>query len=87
MLSDDEALAVNLGLLLSRRLGLTLDETSAESAGAKLDRVLPIPLREQARAIREVVSLAYPEADTLVESRKLGQLTSAAGRSRRVRLD
>ncbi|HLT21505.1 MAG TPA: YafY family protein [Thermomicrobiales bacterium] len=87
MLTDDEALAVNLGLLLSRRLGLTIDETSAESASSKLSRVLPIPLREQARAIREVVSVAYPESETQVESRKLGGLTTAAGRRKRVRLD
>lgn len=87
MLTDDEALAVNLGLLISQRLGLTIDETSAESASAKLSRVLPIPLREEARAFREVVSIEYPESEARVESRKLGVLTSAAGRRKRVRLE
>jgi predicted DNA-binding transcriptional regulator YafY len=87
MLTDDEALAISLGLLLSQRLGLTMDESASESASSKLGRVLPIPLREQARSIREVVSLAYPESETLVESRKVGQLTGAAGRRRRVRLE
>jgi predicted DNA-binding transcriptional regulator YafY len=87
MLTDDEALAVSLGLLLSQRLGLSINEGSSESASSKLSRVLPIPLRDQARAIRDVVSMAYPESETLVESRKLGLLSSAAGQRRRVRLD
>src|SRR5690606_2874133 len=49
MLTDDEALAVNLGLLLSRRLGLTIDETSAERGSSTLRRGLPLPLRRPAR--------------------------------------
>jgi predicted DNA-binding transcriptional regulator YafY len=86
MLTNDEALAVSLGLLLSQRLGLSLDPGSTESASAKLARVLPIQLREQARAIREVVSVAHPAADTQVESDMVGLLSKAAGQHRRVDL-
>ncbi|MBV2356855.1 WYL domain-containing protein [Streptomyces sp. J2-1] len=42
MLSDDEALAVLLGLLTGRRAGLTaVERTASETASAKIRRVLP----------------------------------------------
>jgi predicted DNA-binding transcriptional regulator YafY len=42
MLSDDEALAVLLGLVAGRRAGLTTaDHTANETASAKIGRVLP----------------------------------------------
>ncbi|MFE9450873.1 helix-turn-helix transcriptional regulator [Streptomyces sp. NPDC006739] len=42
MLSDDEALAVLLGLVAGRRAGLTTtDRTASETASAKIRRVLP----------------------------------------------
>src|SRR5213596_64309 len=42
MLSDDEALAVLLGLVAGRRAGLTTaTRTAAETAAAKIRRVLP----------------------------------------------
>ena len=86
MLTDDEALAVSLGLLLSQRLGISIDPGSTESASAKLARVLPIPLGEQARAVRDVVSLAQPEAEFEVDRELLGRLSRAAGKRQRVHL-
>ncbi|MFE0521626.1 helix-turn-helix transcriptional regulator [Streptomyces sp. NPDC058954] len=41
MLSDDEALAVLLGLIAGRRAGLTPEHTASETAAAKIRRVLP----------------------------------------------
>ncbi|MFE7855464.1 helix-turn-helix transcriptional regulator [Streptomyces sp. NPDC057403] len=41
MLSDDEALAVLLGLIAGRRAGLTPEHTASETASAKIRRVLP----------------------------------------------
>ncbi|MER5511333.1 YafY family protein [Streptomyces sp. NPDC002766] len=41
MLSDDEALAVLLGLVAGRRAGLTPEHTASETASAKIRRVLP----------------------------------------------
>ncbi|MEK2479694.1 MULTISPECIES: helix-turn-helix transcriptional regulator [Streptomyces] len=41
MLSDDEALAVLLGLVAGRRAGLTTEHTASETASAKIRRVLP----------------------------------------------
>src|SRR5919205_3706811 len=41
MFTEEEALALSLGLLLSRRLGLSEAAPAIEGALAKLDRVLP----------------------------------------------
>ena len=50
MLSDDEALAVLLGLVAGRRAGLmTTERTASETASAKIRRVLPKRRRPQAR--------------------------------------
>ncbi|MFN8516013.1 MAG: HTH domain-containing protein [Chloroflexia bacterium] len=52
MLADDEALAVTLGLLFARRFGLTGAAPATEGALAKIERVLPAPLRAQVNASR-----------------------------------
>src|SRR3954471_2099178 len=41
MLTDDEALAVLLGLVAGRRAGLTTQRTASDTASAKIRRVLP----------------------------------------------
>src|SRR5439155_5185905 len=57
MLTDDEALAVVLGLLAGRRLGLVAATAAVEGALAKLDRVLPDALRERVRATHQTVAM------------------------------
>jgi predicted DNA-binding transcriptional regulator YafY len=57
MFSDEEALAVVLGLMAARRLGLTVDVTSTEGALAKIERVLPEGLRAQVQAVSGVRTL------------------------------
>src|SRR6476661_8459132 len=42
MFTEDEALAITLGLLAARRFGLTADALGIEGALAKVDRALPI---------------------------------------------
>ncbi|WP_431982226.1 helix-turn-helix transcriptional regulator [Streptomyces qinglanensis] len=61
MLSDDEALAVLLGLVAGRRAGLTTAAgTASETAAAKIRRVLP---RQVARRLDTVLeSLAFTSA-------------------------
>ena len=51
MLTDDEALAVVLGLLAGRRLGLTGTAVDVEGALAKIERVLPEALRARVQAL------------------------------------
>ena len=45
MFTDDEALALALGLLAARGLGLAEAAPAVQSAQAKLERVMPAPLR------------------------------------------
>ncbi|MFJ6053474.1 helix-turn-helix transcriptional regulator [Streptomyces sp. NPDC092307] len=60
MLSDDEALAVLLGLVAGRRSGLTVaTDTASETAAAKIRRVLPERLRRRLEAV--LGSLAFTD--------------------------
>jgi predicted DNA-binding transcriptional regulator YafY len=51
MLTDDEAVAVSLGLLAARRTGLGAASAALESASAKLRRVLPEALGRRIDAL------------------------------------
>ncbi len=55
MLTEDEALAVVLGLLAARRIGLAAAAPASESALAKLERVLPLALRDAALSLDRTV--------------------------------
>jgi predicted DNA-binding transcriptional regulator YafY len=55
MFTDEEALALALGLLSARRLGLSGVAPAVEGAQAKLERVMPEELRERVRTFEEVV--------------------------------
>ncbi|MFT2015923.1 helix-turn-helix transcriptional regulator [Streptomyces sp. 796.1] len=56
VLSNDEALAVVLGLLAAERLGMGTTAPASAGALAKVERVLPHPLREPLAAMRETLS-------------------------------
>ena len=61
MLTDDEALAVLLGLLAARRHGIPADPHAIEGALAKIERVLPDGLRTRLQAVQSsIVFLAAP---------------------------
>ncbi|WP_406070200.1 YafY family transcriptional regulator [Streptomyces sp. NBC_01020] len=74
MLSDDEALAVLLGLVAGRRAGLTTTaDTASETAAAKIRRVLPAPLARRLDTVLESLAFttspgefATPDADVLL---------------------
>jgi len=55
MFTDEEALALALGMLSARRLGLSGAAPAAEGARAKLERAMPEGLRERVRIFEEVV--------------------------------
>lgn len=89
MLTDDEAQAITLGLLAARSLGLAEMETATAGALAKVERVLPAPVRERVRAISETVTLDTPHPLGAVSPARtdLIALCSAASRTgRRVTL-
>ncbi|KOV67508.1 helix-turn-helix transcriptional regulator [Streptomyces sp. MMG1121] len=84
MLTDEEALAVLLGLVAGRRAGLvTTSPVAAESAAAKLHRVLPKPLAARLKALLETVDFTAPaRAVTVPETEVLLRVADAArGRS------
>jgi predicted DNA-binding transcriptional regulator YafY len=67
MLSDDEALAVMLGLVAGRRAGLvTTTGTASETAAAKIRRVLPERLSRRLDAVLGSLAFTAPPGETPV---------------------
>ncbi|MEU8591026.1 YafY family protein [Streptomyces sp. NPDC048664] len=74
MLSDDEALAVLLGLVAGRREGLTTtSDTASETAAAKIRRVLPERLSRRLDTVLDSLAFttapgrfAHPDAEVLL---------------------
>ncbi len=65
MLSDDEALAVLLGLVAGRRTGLvTTTGAASETAAAKIRRVLPERLARRLDAVLDSLAFTAPPDDT-----------------------
>ncbi|HEX8982171.1 MAG TPA: YafY family protein [Ktedonobacterales bacterium] len=89
MLTDDEAQAITLGLMAARNLGVAEIETATAGALAKVERVLPAPVRERVLAMSEAVALDTPRPASAVSPARadLIALCSAASRAgRRVTL-
>ncbi|MFI6601399.1 helix-turn-helix transcriptional regulator [Nonomuraea sp. NPDC050536] len=65
MLSDDEALAVLLGLVAGRRAGLmTATGTASETAAAKIRRVLPERLARRLDTVLESLAFTAPPGES-----------------------
>ena len=86
MFTDDEALAISVGLLASRQLGLAEAAPSIESAQAKLERVLPAPLKTRLRALSETVTLDLRASPSASDNETLMTLSTAAHQRQRVHL-
>ncbi|QNM95238.1 helix-turn-helix transcriptional regulator [Chitinimonas koreensis] len=86
MFTDDEALALALGLLAARGLGLADAAPATESARAKLERVMPERLRRQVRALDATVTLEQSNAQPPGDNVALAVLSQAAQAQQRVRL-
>ena len=84
MLSDEEALAVTLGLMVARRMGLTATAPAVEGALAKIERVLPPDLRTQVSAVQEALVLDNWVASELPATAVVLMLSQACQRRRRV---
>jgi predicted DNA-binding transcriptional regulator YafY len=87
MFDEDEALALTLGLLAARRLGLSGQAHGVAGALAKVERVLPERVRERVRAVEAAVlwdmrerTGSRPDAGVVVT------LSTAAQARRRVAL-
>jgi predicted DNA-binding transcriptional regulator YafY len=86
MFTNDEALALALGLLASRSLGLADAAPASASALSKLERVMPDKLRRRMRAIEETVSLDIARTTSSGNAEILSTLSAAAQNRQRVHL-
>lgn len=84
MFTDEEALALALGLLSARRLGLSGAAPAVEGARAKLERVMPEELRGRVRTFEEVVVPAAPAR--LPAGEVVVTLSAAVRERKRVRM-
>jgi predicted DNA-binding transcriptional regulator YafY len=84
MFSDDEALAVMLGLLMARRLGLAVTAPAVEGALAKLERVLPEAVRQRTGAVRDALATDLAPVDDAPSSEVVATLGVAAQEERQV---
>ncbi|MDR3427085.1 YafY family protein [Silvimonas sp.] len=86
MFTNEEALAVSLGLLAARSLGLAEAAPAVSSAQAKLERVLPSTLKRRLRAVAETVTLDLSQAPPAHDNDALLTLSAAAQSQQRVHL-
>ena len=86
MFTDEEALALTLGLLAVRKMGLTGAAPAVEGALAKIERVLPSTLRERAMALQETLIFDLSPSNATPKTEWISTLSTAAQQERRVHL-
>src|SRR5690349_7425666 len=87
MFTNEEALALTVGLISARRLNLADTDRADESAFAKLERVMPLELKGRVRALTETITLdASPAASTPPSEIVLSTMSSAAQLQQRVHI-
>ena len=84
MFTEDEALAVTLGLLAARRLGLVVTAPTVEGALVKIERVLPPQMRERVKAVQESLVLELNRSESTPPSAIVLELSAAVQQERRV---
>jgi predicted DNA-binding transcriptional regulator YafY len=87
MFTDDEALALAVGLLAARGLGLTQAMPAVASAKAKLERVLPVRLSTRLSAVDETVTLELARPSAVLDQGVLALLSNATQNRRRVHVE
>ena len=86
MFNEDEALALSVGLLAARSLGLAEADSAVASAQAKLERVMPANLKSRVRAVDETVTLDLTRGAPPRDNQALAVLSAAAQTGRRVHM-
>jgi predicted DNA-binding transcriptional regulator YafY len=84
MFTDDEALALSVGLLAARGLGLAAAAPAVASAQAKLERVMPANINRRVRAVSETVTLELSRPTPPGDNAALVALSAAAQTRTRV---
>ncbi len=86
MFTEEEALALTLGLLAARKLGLAVAAPAVEGALAKVERVLPTVLRERVQAVQESLVFDVTPPATQPSSAVVSTLCAAVQQERQVNL-
>jgi predicted DNA-binding transcriptional regulator YafY len=84
--SDEEALALAVGLMAARGLGLAQSMPALATARAKLERVFPAKLKSRLRAVDESVALEFTRPSAVIDQQVLGLLCVATQERHRVRM-
>ena len=85
MFSNDEILAVSLGLMLARQAAIN-PNNGVESAAAKIERVLPLEVRQQVWALQDTLVFNLDIRDEPRTTAVLTTLGMAAHERRSVRI-
>jgi predicted DNA-binding transcriptional regulator YafY len=86
MFTEDEALALTLGLMVARRLGLAATAPAVEGALAKVERVMPATLRARIQAVQETLVIAGAASYAATAGAIVLTFSSAAQRRLRVQM-
>ena len=87
MFTNEEALALTVGLISARRFNLADTDRAVESALAKLERVMPFELKSRVRALTETITLDSSRASSTPPSEVvLSTMSSAAQLQQRVHI-
>ncbi|MDX1553750.1 MAG: YafY family protein, partial [Marinobacter sp.] len=84
MFTEEETLAVSLGLLAARQLGLADAAPAIASVQAKLERVMPANLKKRVRGVSDTTRVILPRGEPSLDDRALQTLTTATEASRTV---
>jgi predicted DNA-binding transcriptional regulator YafY len=84
MFTNNEAMAVTLGLLNVDRLGVVVDEPAIEGALAKIGRVLPDSVQEQVRSIQDATFIDDVQSQHRTAADTVIGLSQAVQQQRRV---
>jgi len=87
MFTNEEALALTIGLISARRFNLADTDRAIESAFAKLERVMPLDLKSRVRALTETITLGLNTVSSTPPSELvLSTMSSAAQLQQRVHI-
>jgi predicted DNA-binding transcriptional regulator YafY len=84
MFTNDETLALSLGLLAAHNLNLADTQAAISSVQAKLERVMPAKLKSRSRAIADTIKLILPASDAETPGQQLSPLLDALEQQRSV---
>ena len=82
MFTNDEAVALALGLLAAQQFGLMETGQAVQSARAKLERVMPVDLKGRMRALSETIRMDLGEVPQASSSGQVMLTLSSAAQTR-----